>query len=191
MTGREIPYDSNYFQNYQRLAQTDQGRVITSNRAALVSRWADMEAMTVLDIGIGAGQFVEAMSMRGWMIYGTDVNPVALDWLRSRSWLAPEDLKADVLTFWDVLEHIPDPSTIFQKHQPEWIFLSMPIYHNEQHVFRSKHYKPGEHCWYFTEEGLRRFMHRHGYFLIELSATEIVHGGREDVWSFAFQKASL
>lgn len=196
LEGRAVPYDEPYFEKYVRMGDTTQGQKITDTRIDFLVTWVEKDHTSILDIGIGSGHFLTGLTTRWWpyvahkhwSVYGTDVNPVGIEWLKTHKLFAPEDLKANVLTFWDVLEHIPDPSPIFNHHQPEWIFAAMPIYHNEEHVFRSKHYKPGEHCWYFTEAGFRRWMASFGYICVGVNAREIVQGGREDIWSFVFRR---
>lgn len=189
---RPVPYDEAYFFKYQQYAMTAQGAVINDLRVRFVEDWSSQRFVqgdaVVLDIGIGCGCFVELMRKRGWSCFGTDVNPVAIEWLTNRGLLFPFGKRADVLTFWDVLEHIPDPEPIFKLHDPEFIFVAMPIYETEDHVFRSKHYRPGEHCWYFNREGLIRFMRRFGFECLAFDKKESVFGQREDIFSFAFRK---
>ncbi len=123
-----------------------------------------------------------------WRLFGTDVNPKGVEWLKKNQMLLPPTLKANILTFWDTFEHIPNVDDIIRENDPEWIFVCMPVYLNEDHVFRSKHYRPGEHCWYFTEEGFREVMLQRGYRLYEMNCSEVVWGLREDILSFAFRK---
>ena len=184
-----VPYDKNYWNNYERLAGTDQGRIINRIRSDLVERWTPTGDRLLLDVGIGCGAFLQQMkSHTWWKVYGTDVNPVAIDWLAKHDMLMPTGLRARTLTFWDVLEHIPQPADVIEPHCAQWIFLSMPIYRDEHHALTSKHFKPGEHCWYFTRPGLESFMFNYRYELVEANKQETIIGGREDVWGFAFRR---
>lgn len=190
LTGREVPYDAAYFANYQRLAATEQGKLITNLRADLVDRWCGLVPY-VLDVGIGCGSFIQEMARRGYGIFGDDINPVAIKWLEDHNYSADSDYNQyNALTFWDVLEHMPNASDFIGWFTPKWIFLSMPIYRDEEHIFQSKHYKPGEHCWYFTVDGLQRFMKGCDYEVAEINSLEINPGGREDVWAFAFRRVN-
>lgn len=191
---KPVPYDESYFNKYVGYSKTEQGRIITDLRTELVSRWFSYLGqnpvdLNVLDVGIGCGSFVVAMRRIGFNCWGTDVNPVGIKWLEEQGFLFGPEARAEILTFWDVLEHIERPGELLEKHKPKMIFVSMPIYDEEWAVFRSKHYKPGEHCWYFTREGLRRFMEQFGYRCLEMNLTESEVGGREGIWSFAFKKA--
>lgn len=185
---KPVPYDAAYFEKYVGYENTRRGEMISEMRCDMVDRHCfACKSIRVLDVGIGSGAFITAMHKRGWMnTRGTDINPVALEWLNHRglNW----DMKpAEVLTFWDVLEHIPDPRELFDLHRPRYIMISMPVYKDEASVFTSKHYRPGEHCWYFTVQGLIRFMKRYNYICSEMSDLE-TRAGREDIFSFAFRR---
>ena len=51
----------------------------------------------------------------------------------------------------------------------------------------SKHYRPGEHLYYFTELGFAQWMARHGFELLEVSNFE-TKAGRDSILSFAFRR---
>ena len=82
------------------------------------------------------------------------------------------------LTSLNVLGGVIDPT------DPNTLYVE-----TEDHVFKSKHFKPGEHCWYFTRDGLKLFMGRWGYERVEFNTSEIIHGGREGIESFVFKKS--
>lgn len=191
-----VAYDRKYFDNYTRLGQTNQGRLITLARTHLVSTWVMGNRMVVLDVGIGAGFFVQRMRSLHWECYGTDVNEAGIQWLKQRGWLWLPKKPYQVLTMWDVLEHIEDPEELISPTVepcgpvPTWIFVSTPIYENEEHALRSKHFKPGEHCWYFTKEGLIAFMESLQYRCVEWNCREVIQGNREDIGTFVFNRIS-
>lgn len=193
---KPIEYGREYFQRYLRYSFTDRGKIITRTRIELVQNWISTTCefkreFSILDVGIGCGMFVEKMRNLGWECWGIDVNPFAIDWLNGKGWFFPAEKKADILTFWDVMEHIPHIDLIFDYHKAKFIFITMPIYFGEKEALSSKHLKPGEHCWYFTRAGLIRFMRERGYDLLELHTRESWLGGREGVESFAFGKREM
>lgn len=174
------PYDENYFANYQKLADTEMGRALTQSRIELVARHYDGP---VLDVGIGAGQFVAARP--GTL--GFDVNPVGLDWLNARNVYA--DLYASkwrALTMWDVLEHIDEPELAVQQ-ATECVFVSIPIFTDAGDIIRSHHYRKNEHIWYFTDEGIRRWFAEQGFTCTEQNTIEC-QLGRKGVASYAFRR---
>lgn len=175
-------YGDAYFANYQRLADTDIGRRLTAARVAMLHRHWDADPAHVVDIGIGAGTFVEAAGCMGY-----DINPAGIAWLKERgAFRDPYAREVDGACCWDSLEHMPDPAAFLARIR--WrLLVSLPIFRDAEHALRSKHYKPGEHLWYWTERGLLWFMAMHGWDLVESNDNE-TWIGREDIRSYAFAR---
>ncbi len=175
------PYDRAYFQKYQGYAQTLTGIWLNAARVRMVARHWEMTEL--LDVGIGSGQFVA--SRPGTL--GFDINPAAIQWLDDRgSFLDPYHTVVRAACFWDSLEHIPDPSGVLS-NVSQRVFVSLPIFHDLEHALSSKHFRPDEHCWYFTQRGFLLFMRLHGWSLVEWNNVE-TQLGREDINSFAFRR---
>ena len=177
----ESTYDGRYFVQYVRMAETPMGRALTRARVDMVARHY---AGPLLDVGIGAGQFVLE---RGGPTFGYDVNPHAIEWLRERALY--QDLYAEsfrALSFWDALEHIPDPGAAVVR-AGEWVFVSLPIFDGPEHCLSSRHYKPGEHLWYWTDNGIRRWFERQGFECVEHNRIE-TDLGRDGIGSYAFRR---
>lgn len=181
------PYDDEYFSRYQALADTPLGRQLTAARIQLVARHHQGR---VLDVGIGAGQFIEARPDT----LGYDVNPAGIMWLKSHGkwvnlydpWFIDERFPA--LSFWDSLEHIDQPDVAVAKAE-RWVFVSVPIFENGEHVLRSKHYRKTEHIWYWTHDGLINWFTEQGFKLAEHNTIES-DLGREGIGSYAFERVS-
>ena len=173
------PYNDSYFEAYNAIKETPIGLALNEARKSLVDRFTNG---SVLDIGVGNGAFVEDRDNT----YGFDINPVAVEWLIARNKYRHPFRGADALTFWDSLEHIHNPTLMLQGAK-EFVFISCPIYDDVEHVLKSKHFKPNEHCWYWTVEGLIRFMDMFGFEVQEVNwmETEI---GREDIGTFVFKR---
>ena len=180
------PYNQDYFDSFDRNAQTELGRALMQARFNFVERHY---RGTLIDVGIGSGAFVELRNQRGRSTYGYDVNPAGLAWLEQRMLLVdPHLVSFDAVTLWDVLEHIPDFQSLLANVR-EWVFLSLPIFRDAEHALRSKHFKPDEHCWYFTRDGLVFAMNLCGFALVSESKIE-TDLGREDIGTFAFRRDS-
>ena len=142
----------------------------------------------LIDVGIGSGAFIELRRDRRRTTYGYDVNPAAIAWLEERALLVdPYLVSFDAATLWDVLEHLPDFQSLLA-NVSEWLFLSLPIFRDAEHALRSKHFKPDEHCWFFTRDGLVTAMKMCGFALVTESAIE-TELGREDIGTFAFRRS--
>lgn len=73
----------------------------------------------LLDVGCATGVFLDGMRQRGWTVRGVEVNAKATQYARERLGLEVfvgeleeagyPDASFDVVTLWDVLEHVPDP----------------------------------------------------------------------------------
>jgi 2-polyprenyl-3-methyl-5-hydroxy-6-metoxy-1,4-benzoquinol methylase len=72
----------------------------------------------LLDVGCGTGLFLEAARRAGWEVRGTETSQDSIRYARQFT-SAPifhgelasleDDTTYDALTYWDVLEHLPDP----------------------------------------------------------------------------------
>jgi hypothetical protein len=174
-------YDQSYFERYNSYRETEMGKAITGYRVGLVNKWCGQSK--VLDVGIGCGQFIDARPGT----HGYDVNPHGIRWLIDRGlWHDPHFINPDNATFWDSLEHIERPVELLER--VKWhVFISTPIYRDLDHAASSKHFKPDEHFWYFTRNGLVSLMKSIGFNLLEESRVE-TELGREDIGTFAFRR---
>jgi hypothetical protein len=179
------PYNKAYFDRYAAQADTDIGRKLMAFRVEFAAHLSRGE---LVDIGIGSGAFVEARLKAGFdATFGYDVNPAGKDWLQTRGlWCDVYRSQVDSISCWDVLEHIPNFAPLLRQVR-KYVFVSIPIFRSVNHVFLSKHYRPDEHCWYFTREGLISAFHLHGFFLVNESREE-TKIGREDIGTFAFKR---
>lgn len=179
-----VEYDKKYFETYVRLEKTDIAKKLNAGRTSITEKYCSK----ILDIGIGSGEFIKES---GILVYGYDINPVAIRWLREAGLYKDpyaEMPDVDGLSFWDTMEHIPSPSTLLSKFRPGmYAFIALPIFADLTKVKRNKHYKPNEHYYYYTTHGMVRFMNDSGFSIIEMSDQES-SAGREDILTFVFRK---
>lgn len=181
----ERAYDEDYFKKYREYEKTELGRRINEFRSFFVDKfWTG----PILDIGIGSGHFMKAHGMartRGW-----DVNLTATRWLQLHNALRDPYSSPFVpaFSFWDSLEHIANPTKILEL-PTSWIFVSIPIFKDMKHVFSSRHFRPDEHYWYFTEDGFSSFLRARNWEVIGASEVES-QLGREDIKTFAARRIS-
>lgn len=154
------------------------------------------EVGTVLDVGCGVGNFLDWARRHGLEAVGVDVEPRAVAAARSRGLTAavPDELDevlgssghVDVLTLWDVVEHVFEPDAFLGRFVPrvapggalllETPDAAFPV----RAVFRALHWLSRgrvdlvgamyywEHKVYFTEAGLRRLLAAQGCELVEV-----------------------
>lgn len=183
----KISYDAKYLAHYEAFAGSTIERELNAGRVALLSRHAALNC-SVLDVGVGSGAFVRAAKMAGFEAKGFDVNPAAVEKLKSEE-LFSEDLSAfDAVTFWDSLEHIEELGEALRKVRGGAIVaVAVPIIQDLNRIRESKHYKPGEHLYYWTERGFIDLMAVYGFRLLECSPHE-TDSGRESIGAFAFKR---
>jgi SAM-dependent methyltransferase len=99
-------------------------------RHRLLRRWIGLPsgAQRLLDVGCATGVFLDGMRGEGWQVQGVELSPSAAEYARRRFGLevfigtleqaALENGAFDVVTLWDVLEHVYDPrSTLLEIHR--------------------------------------------------------------------------
>lgn len=183
---QSISYDNDYFEHYVVLEDTEISKKINSARTNLTEKYVSC----LIDIGIGSGEFIKKSKCK---TYGYDINEKGIDWLKEKgkfidiyNQALPEDIQG--WTFWDCLEHIPEHSKIFNiLNKGQYLFLSLPYFENLDKIRESKHYKPNEHYYYFTQSGLINYMKDCGFDLLEYNFDE-TKAGRNNIIACCFIK---
>lgn len=176
-------YGKSYFEKYS--VYEKQSCAINDARVEFTQLvlGSDNDAI-VLDVGIGSGTFVRSSPD----YYGYDVNPAGIEWLtENKKFLdmyKPNNTTA--YTFWDSFEHIKDLKSVMLA-APEFIIMSIPIFKNKEDVLKSKHYRKDEHFHYFTDCGIKDFMHDYGFQFLFQNDME-VKLGRESIGTYAFKR---
>lgn len=177
-----MSYEGDYWDSYVERDASPMGAALTQARIDLVRSFLGHESHKVVDIGIGGGRFVDQLNCKGF-----DVNDRAVEWLsRDGRLVNPYIERVDAITCWDSLEHIPNPEALIGGVD-RFVFVSMPIYRDQSDCLKSKHYKPGEHLWYFTSNGLIQYMDKLGFECLLVDDIES-RLGREGITSFVFRR---
>ena len=140
----------------------------------------------VLDYGCGVGDFMIALTNKGYDTVGVEPSPSAREVVAAKKLTVFPSLEGlrsasrfDAITLWHVLEHLENPSEslqhFYEKLQPKgYLILALP----NPNSWDAHHYKSfwaawdvPRHLWHFTEEGIMRvateagFVHRKTYAL--------------------------
>lgn len=159
-----------------------------TERVDIMSRFVKGDSPRFLDVGCSTGFVVEAARDRGWRAIGTDLNPSAIEFGRSRGLdlrtVALEDAgfeagSFDAVGLFDVLEHLIDPAPVLRACKrllaPGGIvFLYVPNYDSASRLLMGKdaHFIwPTHHLNYYTPATLSDLMAREG-LTTEYVATE-------------------
>jgi len=181
-----VEYADGYWQKVMAYEDTVISRKVNRGRCALLARHIKRSA-SVLDIGAGTGAFVKAARSVGFEAYGYDVMPQSVAALGD---LYDADVERfSAVTMWDSLEHMAHPGEWLARMRAEsWLFVSIPIFKSLSEIRDSKHYRPGEHLYYVTADGLINWLRCYGFVFIERSDHE-TQAGRDSIGAFAFRRS--
>jgi len=149
----------------------------------LVSRFCQ-EPQTLLDIGCSTGIFLSTAQQAGWNVTGLEPSRWAAHLASGRlsgtkivvSTLDEADFPAenfDVITLWDVIEHLPYPSevllSIHRWLKPSgWLFLNTPNIASIPSRALGARWMLllREHIWYFSPQTLQMLLAKCGFRLV-------------------------
>lgn len=182
-------YQHNYFQNkdYGYLNYDQEKRLRIQN----FSKWIEdakpfipaEKKVTALDVGCAAGYCLTVMKEKGWEAEGLELDEELCAALQknglpvfntSLEIFQPSKLY-DVITLFDVIEHIPGVDKAFQKlgellTEDGIVVMVTPDHNSLQRKIAGKkwfQYKPIEHIQYFTLDTLTRFAERNGLEIVQ------------------------
>lgn len=148
----------------------------------------------VLDVGCATGIFLDGMRQRGWDAYGVEPSAHAVQYARSRLGLNVtegfledagfQDAFFDVVTMWDVLEHVPDPratlAEIARILKPGgWLVLNLPNPESWERRWFGPYWAGWDvprHFHLFDRQALRRYLEEAGLRLEEVASFTGRHG---------------
>jgi SAM-dependent methyltransferase len=159
-------------------------RIINASRhLKFVQRFKNARGR-LLDVGCSAGFFLSVARKGGWEIVGVEPSHWAAKIARTEYGIGNvhegfleqqkfEDASFDVVTLWDVLEHLPDPAlalaTIARVLKPDGaLFLNVPNIDS----LSARTLGPRwvlflrEHLWYFSPRTIRLFLEAKGFSVV-------------------------
>ena len=151
---------------------------------------------TVLDIGCGIGGFLDYCKDMGLNTFGFDASPAHAKEARLRhpnvrasistkayiAELGMPEQRFDLITLWDVFEHIRNPKEFLQeirgvaKESNSLLYISVPsgaLNLLKVRIAKARNKPigliPWEHVFYYTPESLRKILNESGFEIIEIS----------------------
>jgi 2-polyprenyl-3-methyl-5-hydroxy-6-metoxy-1,4-benzoquinol methylase len=160
-----------------------------ARRAQVIERWFPHSGR-VLDVGCAAGYFLRVLRARGWDVHG--VEPSSAVARAAQASLGVERIHAgtldsasfrprsfDLVTLWDVLEHLPDPARALER-ATGWLRPGGRLVLETQDVAsfaaralgrRWHHYKQPEHLHHFSPRTITGLLEGHGLRVLEIGRT--------------------
>lgn len=138
----------------------------------------------VFDIGTAGGSFLAAARARGWQVDGCEPNRWLAGWGKSHYGIdiRPGPLDAhdlpsaayDVVTIWDVVEHLPSPSAILNRVKDlvkpgGYLILTFPDIGSPSARWLGRYWPflSSVHLYYFSKKTMRAMLKKHGFEMIE------------------------
>lgn len=152
---------------------------------------------TLLDIGCSYGYFMEVAKERGYDVYGVDIQKVMVEKVREKGLTAywgginelKEDLKFDIITAWNVIEHLNDPKEFLfsvRRHlnQNGFLFIETPnneslakalsiVYFrltkpDKRHLKDALHRPYGGHSFDFSPKNIGVLLNKTGFHVLKI-----------------------
>lgn len=157
-------------------------RTWTKGRLRAIGKLRPVPA-TLLEIGSAYGLFLEAAGAAGYAVRGVELSKAGaakstergFDVFNGQLADAPAE-PADVVCFWDTLEHVPDPLEFLRQVRSrladDGVFaLSTPYFSSLPSKLLGKRWwtlKPEQHIWHYTPATLRTLAARAGLVVTEV-----------------------
>lgn len=182
-------YDENYFRNTQgeSFGYVDYDKDKEAMRSVFDDSLLKLEKLTagrkLMDIGAATGYFLDIAKKRNWQTYGSEISEFAGAEAQKRGHIMhigeltnAQNLDTqDVITMWDVLEHVTSPREYVKKAlellNPDGVlFVNTVNISSLWSKFMGKRWHlivPPEHLNYFSTESLKQLLKQEGFTVLE------------------------
>ncbi|MCI0586182.1 MAG: class I SAM-dependent methyltransferase [Planctomycetes bacterium] len=173
-------------------------------RLRLVRRHAPRPGRA-LDVGCAAGYFLRVLAEAGWEVHGVEVSPFVARFARERHGLDSIRVGSleeagfppasfDLVTFWDVVEHLPDPRSALRAARglvrPTGLLLleTQNVRSLAARLLgrRWQHFKQPEHLYHFDPDTIARLLAEAGFEVVE---NRPFFGGKYVPLAFAVERS--
>lgn len=176
-------YDAEYYENMLHMYSGTAGQIARV-------RWdfvKETGAQVILDFGCGLN-FMTIFAPDGTDMDSYDIGHIE-DVLYPQTGIRRAHY--DLILLHDVLEHVdwgdaPDKKMEGMLQRTQWVSVTVPVMPDGELLEEWKHYKPGEHLIYFTEESLDQFFVERGFMKVKSGYPECPP--RVDILSALYKK---
>jgi SAM-dependent methyltransferase len=182
-------YSASYFSRGNKYApeldpKHDPNRLNDQSKVELIKRWCSRGAL--LDVGCALGGFLAVANEQGFEVEGVEIAEYAAQQARTRlhikvsnsdiysAELASESY--DVITMWDVIEHLTDPNLALEKiaralRPKGYIAFSTGDVSSAWARLTAKRWQlltPPQHLYFFSPCSMSGLLKRHGFVVKEI-----------------------
>jgi len=160
-----------------------------------------------LDVGCAAGFFLDVLKRRGWDVHGVELSPAIAKHAQQEFELGDrvfvgsldecphEDNTFDLITMWDVVEHVEDPVPFLAKAVELLAddgYLILETQNVESRFARMlgtkwQHYKHLEHLYHFSPKTIEKLLDRVGLEIVDRTPR---YGGKHVSLGFVRERAT-
>lgn len=157
----------------------------TSQKITLLESHTKERTPSLLDIGCGAGFFLQQCVQKRWNVSGTEPDPdaravaskrVGEELYASIEHPSLQNKQFDLITMWHVLEHVHDLNGTIEwlmKHLQDngTLFIAVPNNASyDAQVFKANWaaYDVPRHLYHFTKETMSALLNKHGFAIKEI-----------------------
>lgn len=142
-----------------------------------------------IDVGAGEGGFLKTVNAKERI--GVEVSSsgrkmmknVGLKTLSDKQFLKVKDLKADVISFWHVLEHVDNPWKYLEAARRNLkkngkIIIGIPNFKSLEFYFAKKywfHLQPQFHLWHFSPTSFKNVLGQAGFTIKNIDYWSVEH----------------
>jgi 2-polyprenyl-3-methyl-5-hydroxy-6-metoxy-1,4-benzoquinol methylase len=183
-----VPVDlENYYESENYISHTDSNKSFfdlvyqrvkkytLKKKVSLLNSFETKEK-TVLDIGAGTGDFLQACKNNKWNVFGIEPNKNARTIADKKEIFLTEDIsfyenkKFDIITMWHVLEHVPnlieyiETIKVLLKDNGKLI-VAVPNYKSYDATYFNNSwaaYDVPRHLWHFSQNSIHKLFTRFG-----------------------------
>ena len=139
----------------------------------------------MLEMGMGAGYFLDEAKKEGFEVYGIDLNKTQVDFVRAKFGIpceeSPIDVslfggkKFDIIYFSNVIAHLYDPISDFQKINDMLLKNGIIVFETaniadveEKYLRIITSFDYPDHVFYFGERSIKELLERTGFDFIKM-----------------------
>lgn len=184
----ELPsyYDSPDYISHQTQAKSLKEKVYQRIKYIMINRKKRLimgykREGTILDIGAGTGEFLEAFEDKNWTRFAIEPSPKFKAIFKNKNISLLENFEAaskhafDVITLWHSLEHIPnlEESLKILKSvlKPDGVlFIAVPNHNSYDAKYYKNHWAAWDvprHLWHFSRMGLKKLFQKYDFNCIK------------------------